>query len=252
MLRSVVKAMIRRLTALGLGAGLMYFLDPDCGRRRRALVRDQLDRALHDVEDAIEVTARDVSNRLTGLACEFRSLASRDDASDAVIEARVRSKLGRVVSHPHSIDVTVRNGAVTLSGPILASEVDQLLGAMAEVRGVCEVENRLELHEHPGDHPALQGACRREGERPEILQENWSPTMRLVAVSIGALPILSLARLTGLGSVIPLSLGVALLARTEQRGANRRRGRRRSQSRGSHASWSDRRSTTPLSQGMGI
>src|SRR4051812_35769009 len=36
------------LALVGLGAGLMYFLDPDRGRRRRALVRDQFIHALHE------------------------------------------------------------------------------------------------------------------------------------------------------------------------------------------------------------
>ena len=33
---------MRTLVTLGLGALAMYFLDPEKGRRRRALIRDQL------------------------------------------------------------------------------------------------------------------------------------------------------------------------------------------------------------------
>ena len=35
---------MRTLVTLGLGALAMYFLDPEKGRRRRALIRDQLAR----------------------------------------------------------------------------------------------------------------------------------------------------------------------------------------------------------------
>ena len=51
------------LTALagaGLGAGLMYILDPQQGRRRRALMRDQFVHALHELDDAIGVLSRDL------------------------------------------------------------------------------------------------------------------------------------------------------------------------------------------------
>lgn len=242
--------MIRGLTFFSLGAGLMYFLDPDCGRRRRALVRDQWASAVNHMDHAIAETARDLDNRVTGLVSELGSLVSHDAASDSVVEARVRSKLGRVVSHPHGITVTARKGRVTLSGPILANEVEPLLAAMAEVRGVCEVENRLEPHEQPGEHPALQGGRRRRGEQPEYLQENWSPTMWLAAGTLAAVPALSLARRLGLGSLVPLALGAALIARTEQRGASRRQGRRRGTS--SKKRTSSRTPFRSLSQGMGI
>src|SRR3982750_4159873 len=143
--------MNRELTLLaggiGLGAALMYLLDPDRGRRRRALVRDQLASVVNKTPDAMATTARDLSNRARGLAAEARSMFSSEEVTDEVLIARVRSKLGRVVSHPHAIEVAVDQGHVRLSGPILADEVDDLLSCVGSVPGVAEVENRLEAHE---------------------------------------------------------------------------------------------------------
>jgi hypothetical protein len=118
--------MANPLTMLGLGAGLMYYLDPARGRSRRARAFDGLAHALRQIEDAIEVGGRDLGNRAGGLIAEAGSQRRRDEAPDEVIEARVRSKLGRVVSHPRAIEVTARGGRVTLRGPVLAAEADLL------------------------------------------------------------------------------------------------------------------------------
>src|SRR5206468_3234814 len=93
--------------------------------------------------------------------------------------------LGRVVSHPHAIEVRVRDGHVTLSGPVLASEVDDLLSCLSSVRGVEDVENRLEVHERAGDISSLQGGRERLGHRFELMQSNWSPTARLLTMAAG-------------------------------------------------------------------
>src|SRR5688572_454085 len=119
--------MNRELTLLaggiGFGAALMYMLDPDRGRRRRALVRDKLASAANKTPDAIGATARDLSNRARGLAAQVGSVfAAADDLSDEVLAARVRSKLGRVVSHPSAIEVAADQGRVRLRGPVLAGE----------------------------------------------------------------------------------------------------------------------------------
>src|SRR5437763_8489304 len=92
------------LGGIGLGAGLMYFLDPQQGRRRRGLVRDQLTSLLSRADDAACCVGRDLAHRARGVAAEARSLVSADDADDRVIEGRVRSALGRVVSHPSAIE----------------------------------------------------------------------------------------------------------------------------------------------------
>src|SRR5205085_11998372 len=135
--------------------------------------------------DAIGTTSRDLSNRTRGMVSEIASLLRGDEASDEVLTSRVRSKLGRAVSHPHAIEVRVRNGHVTLSGPVLASEVDDLLSCISSVRGVEEVENHLEVHERPEGISGLQGGRQRFGDRFELMQSNWSPTARLLTMAAG-------------------------------------------------------------------
>ncbi len=213
---------MKALTMLGLGAGLMYFLDPDRGRRRRALVRDQVDHLLHEVDHAIEVTTHDLSNRSRGLMAEAEHMFTPDNASDRVIVERVRSAMGRVVSHPRAISVTSIQGHVTLRGPILAVEVEPLFHKVQSVRGVQGVNNLLEIYENPGDVPALQGGHIRTGERSEFLQENWSPTAKLLAgTACGAL----LFSAAGRGSIARLgvgAIGIGLAARalTQATGTN--------------------------------
>src|SRR5215207_10311785 len=183
------------LSGIGLGAIVMYMVDPDRGKRRRALVRDKFARATHKAPDAISATARDISNRVRGLAAEAASAFSSEDVSDEVLVQRTRSKLGRIVSHPSSIQVAANQGLVVLSGPILAHEVNDLLTCIRAVPGVNEVESRLELHKEAGDVPGLQGGERRSGDRFDLMQENWSPTTRLLAGAAGgALAVYGLSR----------------------------------------------------------
>ncbi len=201
------------LGGIGLGATLMYILDPDRGRRRRALMRDKLARATHKVPGAISATARDISNRVQGLTADAASAFSSEDVSDDVLVARVRSKLGRIVSHPSSIEVAANQGRVVLSGPILAHEVNDLLACMRGVPGVKEVDNLLNVHKQPGDLPGLQGGEPRSGDRFDLMQENWSPTSRLLTGAAGgALAVYGLSR----RDPISLSLGaigIGLIAR---------------------------------------
>lgn len=168
---------------LGLGTGLMYLLDPDRGRRRRALLRDKGTWAARKTGDCIKVTARDLRNRTQGIThLHFSS----EPVDDRKIAERVRSKLGRVVSHPSAIEVNAQDGAVTLSGPILVDEIPELLACVNDVRGVKQVINNLEAHEQADNHPALQGGRERQGAQFEFFQENWSPAARVLAGAAGA------------------------------------------------------------------
>ncbi|MBV9126123.1 MAG: hypothetical protein JO112_22455, partial [Planctomycetes bacterium] len=56
------------LIGAGMGAGLMYILDPRLGRQRRARVRDQMMHLAREAQGAAEGVARDMKNRAQGLA----------------------------------------------------------------------------------------------------------------------------------------------------------------------------------------
>lgn len=175
------------LGGVGVGAALMYFLDPNRGKRRRALARDQVVHALRKGENGMEATMHDLNNRAHGLAAVARNrFRDHDNPSDDVLVARVRSELGRVCSHPRAVIITANEGTVIMSGPVLESEVDNILKAARAVRGVEAVENRLEVHASPGNVPSLQGGSLRPGTRMELFQEHWTPAARLLVGTGGA------------------------------------------------------------------
>jgi hypothetical protein len=70
---------------VGVGALIMYMLDPEQGRRRRALARDQVTSFANTAEKQIEAKARHYSNKARGVMSRMRGTAS--DAMDAAREA---------------------------------------------------------------------------------------------------------------------------------------------------------------------
>lgn len=198
---------------LALGAGYMYFFDPDRGRRRRAWLRDQAVHLMHSGENFVERGMRDLEHRVQGMAAAARHRGRGEPPADPVLVERIHSKLGRYSSHPHAIRVEAHDGRVTLTGPILAPEVEKVVSAARSVPGVREVINSLEPHEHPANIPALQGGRRVYGERFDIAQENWSPATRLVMSAAGGLMALKGLQRRTLPSLLLGTLGFGMLLR---------------------------------------
>ena len=132
------------LTGLGLGVGLMYFIDPERGRRRRALARDRVVHAAHVSSGALGSLGRDLSHRAAGIVARTRGALRRGAVDDDVLVERVRAKLGRVVSHPHAIEVKASGGYVRLRGSVLESELPRLMLTVAGIRGVRDIEETLQ------------------------------------------------------------------------------------------------------------
>lgn len=61
------------LGAAGVGAAVMYLLDPDGGRRRRALIRDQAVKLNRQTREAVSGRVEDLSNRAKGMLHEAKS-----------------------------------------------------------------------------------------------------------------------------------------------------------------------------------
>ncbi len=172
--------------ATGLGAGLVYVLDPAQGGRRRSIAAGKMARLVRTAGDSAGAVGRDLSNRGRGVVFESIGVFRRGQPDDATIEARVRSRLGRLVSHPRAVEVICREGRVTLTGHVLRHEVDVLVRGVTAVRGVHGVDNLLQVPDSAGDIPALQngGALRRRG-RGAIFEERWSPAFRAIAGAAG-------------------------------------------------------------------
>ena len=197
-----------------VGVALMYFWDPNSGRRRRARTRDKVVHAARLVNEGAKVTARDTVHRAQGAWTEAKRLFNPEEGvGDEALAGRVRAALGRMVSHPHAIEVAAVGGHVSLIGPILSYEVRPLLKAVRRVAGVRAVSDQLTVYNEPGDVPALQGGEPRTGERFELLQENWSPAARVAVGGVGAALMLAASQARGALSALLGVSGGALVAR---------------------------------------
>ncbi len=128
---------------VGLGLGVMYFLDPRSGRRRRGSVRDRLAHEARRVARRLATFGENLANRSVGQCAELRARLAGEPVSDAVLIARVRSEMGHVIRNLHLIEVEIENGRVVLRGPIDADKVEPLLHRLAGVPGLPPVDSHL-------------------------------------------------------------------------------------------------------------
>lgn len=191
-----------------------YYLDPRSGRRRRALLRDRTTRAMHQTRDMLDTAVADARNRARGLYSITAARLHPEQTDNQRLAERVRSKLGRVCSHPRAIRVAVNEGNVTLRGDILEHELPGVLRAVRHVPGVRGVAHQLQIHQRAGRMPFLQGHSERTQPRLEYLQQNWSPAPRVLAGAAGAALVASgLGLKSWAGAGLALG-GIALLARS--------------------------------------
>lgn len=199
-----------------LGAVAMYLADPDRGRRRRALASDKMRSVATKTSGAIDVASRDLNNRIQGWRAQAGRLFSQrtPTGDDETLVARVRKEIGRVVSHPRAVKVNAQNGCITLHGPVLASERQQLLDCVQSVTGVNEVQDYLDVHESSAGIPSLQGEGKLRRAGASMMQETWPPALRAVGTVGGsALGLYGLLRRSPVGAAAA-AIGIGLLARS--------------------------------------
>lgn len=133
------------LAGIGIGAALMYFLDPDRGTRRRNIAADRALSAARSLGDAMRDRAVDTRNRAGGAVAELRGRLREDEVTDEVLVQRVRAELGHQVERMRPIEVVAEQGAVTLRGEAPADDVAKIVATVQAVRGVQRVENQLQV-----------------------------------------------------------------------------------------------------------
>jgi uncharacterized membrane protein len=202
------------LTSIGLGAGLMYFLDPQHGTRRRTMVIDKANRFVNNIDESIDIAVQDARNRARGVLSEMTARLSEEGSPDWILEERVRSNLGRLARHTRALDIRADGGRIYLSGPVLRGDEDAVVKAALRTRGVHGVENQLQVVDNPQDIPALQTpSTMQQSTLMNQTQRNWSPATRLLSSVGGSL--LTLYGLTRRGVAKPVlsTAGMVLTAR---------------------------------------
>ena len=208
-------SLVTLIKATALGLATMYMYDPVQGRRRRALLRDKCVRIRKAVQETARVTLRDLKNRALGTVAEGRTALFEDRVrvDDEILKERVRSILGFMVRRPSSVNVEASGGRVTLTGPVLTDEVQQLINGVRSVRGVYDLENRLEVHEKGDDVPGLQGDIPKpKGQVLDVFQDRWSPATRFLLGAAGFMVICGLNPFRRTTADLLFLVGLGLLA----------------------------------------
>jgi hypothetical protein len=113
------------ISGMGLGAGLMFLLDPSLGRRRRHRIGD----------------------KARSWAGEAEALLRHEPVDDVTLLEHVRAALGRASAHSGAVAVALHDGSVVLTGVVPAAEMDPIIQTVASVRGVRDLDCRLSAPE---------------------------------------------------------------------------------------------------------
>ncbi len=142
------------IAGVAVGAALTYLIEPRLRLRRQALLRDKTVSFAHQSLTLGSKLARHTRNRLQGLVAITSDLLRPEGIdSDAKIESRIRSALGRATRHAHSVSVTVDRGRVSLRGSLAPHEAGVVIRTTERVKGVKKVENLLTPPAEEGQSP---------------------------------------------------------------------------------------------------
>jgi osmotically-inducible protein OsmY len=144
------------LSLLGLGAITMYFLDPKSGHRRRAVARERARHYSRQAANQARAFSRNGAQRARGLAHQasellsavglFQGLLRRPAPSDAKLQARALSKMGRIPHRePRTFDIQAHDGILTVTGTITDDEYERLSKTLKKIPGVKKIDRQLSV-----------------------------------------------------------------------------------------------------------
>jgi hypothetical protein len=121
----------------GLGALAGKWLNRDARRAASPRRRQEFPE-----EAALKVV--DVVVRTQSLLREIRALVAHADVPDPVLSEKIKGRIARTVARPDSIQARVEQGKVYLAGTAREGEIRALVEGISAMRGVKELENRME------------------------------------------------------------------------------------------------------------
>jgi hypothetical protein len=153
------KPFYRRIHALPIAAGgalgalVMFFTDPDRGRRRRAMTLDRTAGFARRTGRPTGRAGRRAAATASGLAIRAWHLPQRPQpvANDQMLTDRIVSQVFRGLDvSPGRVNVDVCDGVATLRGQLdRLEQIRALEHAVEKIPGVRHVESHLHLPETP-------------------------------------------------------------------------------------------------------
>lgn len=141
-----MKSGMKFIAALGAGAVMMYMVDPQQGKARRAQLTGKIKNKAQQVKRTAKKAKQDWINRTGSTVAAPETGPASDTVDDFILAERVRSELGRTTARTDAIEVAANHGRVTLNGTVEAAEMDDVLSRVRSVNGVADVENHLVVH----------------------------------------------------------------------------------------------------------
>ena len=139
--------MLRILRFAAIGAALFYFLDPQNGRRRRALAKDRIPAFFRGKARHAERLGRSAQSQAHGVTqkVKHRKEADKPQPDDVTLARKVETAIFRDADVPKGqINVNAENGVIVLRGEVDEPDLIQDLEQKTrKVQGVQEVENLL-------------------------------------------------------------------------------------------------------------
>jgi hypothetical protein len=141
--------MTKRLRFAALGAALVYFFDPDNGKRRRMVAIDRLGgflRRQSRKSGAVSKRANKLKQKATHLREE-----PKPQPDDVTLARKVESEIFRDAEVPKGkINVNAEDGKVVLRGEVDSPElIEELVGKARKVQGVQDVQSLLHTPGEP-------------------------------------------------------------------------------------------------------
>ena len=133
--------------AVGLGAVLMYFFDPDRGRRRRAVTRDRTAATMRRTARRTQQRTRYVEGKAHGLVHEMRGEAPKPTRNDATLKHKIESEVLRNYDKSR-LSINVEDGVAVLRGEL--QHPDDIRGLERDVERVPGVTSVRNLVHMPG------------------------------------------------------------------------------------------------------
>lgn len=136
-----------------LGALLMYFLDPQSGRRRRSLLGERLSGFVRRFGRGSQEQIQGIASEPTGPTQGVEQPHGEEEPQrdDATLAHKVESEIFRNREFPKGqININAQEGVVVLRGQVERPElIKDLEERTRKVQGVRDVENLLHLPDTP-------------------------------------------------------------------------------------------------------